>query len=60
MENTRRQGIKDEYNEKTRKDSFTATERGCHSWTSKLLWMEFFAGEVLGMDILDGGIMRRG
>jgi hypothetical protein len=60
MENTRRQGIKDEYNEKTRKDSFTATERSCHSRTSELLWMEFFAGKVLRMDILDGGIMRRG
>jgi len=30
MENTRRRGIKDGYNEKTRKDSFTATERSCH------------------------------
>jgi hypothetical protein len=60
MENTRRRGIKDGYNEKTRKDSFTATERSCHSRTSELLWMDFFAGEVLRMDILDGGIMRRG
>ena len=60
MENTRRRGIKDGYNEKTRKDSFTATERICHSRTSELLWMEIFAGEVLRMDSLDGGIMRRG
>ena len=59
MENTRRRGSKDGYNEKTRKDSFTATERSCHSRTSELLWMEFFAGEVLRMDIfLDGGIEK--
>jgi hypothetical protein len=42
MENTRRQGIKDGYSKKTRKDSFTATERSCHSRTSELLWMDFF------------------
>jgi hypothetical protein len=40
MENLRRQDMKDGYNEKTRKDSFTATERICHSRTSKVLWME--------------------
>jgi hypothetical protein len=47
-------------NEKTRKDSFTATERICHIRTSEILWMDFFAGEILRMDFLDGGIMRRG
>ncbi len=60
MENTRKRGIKDGYTEKTRKDSFTATERICHSRTCELLWIDFFAGAVLPMDILDGGIMRRG
>ncbi len=29
-------------NEKTRKDSFTATERICHSRTREVLWMDFF------------------
>ncbi len=48
-------------NETTRKDSFTATERSCHSRTSELGIMDgFFCGEVLRMDILGGGIMRRG
>ncbi len=59
MENTRRRGIRDGYNKKTRKDSFTATERICHSRASEVFygWI-FFAGEVLRMDILDGGIIR--
>ena len=58
-ENYKKARINDGYNEKIRKDSFTATERICHSTTSVVLWMDIFC-EVLWMDILDGGIMRRG
>ena len=39
MVNTRRQGIKDGCNEKTRKDSSTARETICHSTTRKVLWI---------------------
>ena len=42
MEITRKQGIKDGYNKKTRKDSFTTTEKICHSTTGKVLWMDIF------------------
>jgi hypothetical protein len=50
MENTRRRGIKDRYNKKTRHNSFTVRERICHSMTSEVLWMDIFCRQ----GIMDG------
>ena len=55
MVNTRRQGIKDGCNKKTRKNSFTARETLCHSTTSEVLWIINFCRR----GIRDGHFWRR-